>query len=348
MPKQIYKINQFHGGLNTNTDKKDLADNELTAATDIMVDKVGVVRNMGDGDRYSQTLFDRSVTLSPGYGIFSFQHDRKLPSVKLTTNIANTIPIGAYIGNSAGFHDGGSVAGIVYDKPSDTTLVVSLHINDTGTDLGWSGSDSIYIGDRVDSPSATDSGYELNGAASSQEAPSDGENYILLSNSFGENKITYNLYDDSGNWWRENIIELSPSGTPILPPKSVFHVIDGAVRVCDGEFKNNSSVSKWYGYISRRLFEGSSNNFNIDNWYSEDSFISPPSTENGTVSTSVPASIPTEGVYWHIRNDYIDAFHVYDMNESSNTYTITDSADGGRHIASQSQGVGGFGSTVTE
>ena len=28
MPKQIYKIEQFHGGLNTNSDPRDIADNE--------------------------------------------------------------------------------------------------------------------------------------------------------------------------------------------------------------------------------------------------------------------------------------------------------------------------------
>ena len=38
MPKQIYKITQFHGGLNSNSDARDIAESELSAATDVMVD----------------------------------------------------------------------------------------------------------------------------------------------------------------------------------------------------------------------------------------------------------------------------------------------------------------------
>jgi|TARA_R100001530_G_scaffold1316_2_gene2328 hypothetical protein len=343
MPKQIYKINQFHGGLNTNTDKKDLADNELTVATDIMVDKVGVVRNMGDGFRYSETLYDRNVTISPGYGIFSFQHDRKLPSVLLTTNATHNIPVGAYVGNSAGFNDGGSVAGVVYDVPSNTTLVVSLHINDTGTLLGWSATDDIFIGDRVDSPSANESGFAVYSAPLPHEAPSDGENYILLANSFGGDNITYNLYDDSGNWWRENIIELSPSGTPILPPKSVFHVIDGAVRVCDGEFKNNSSVSKWYGYISRKLFEGG-NPIEIQNWYSEDSSIDAPTS--GTISDVAPGIIPDGSVYWHIGSDYEESSIIYDMHEGWTEVLSGDTGDLEMSTTNTEGGASGEGTKV--
>ena len=29
MPKQVYTLNQFHGGLSTNADPRDIADNEL-------------------------------------------------------------------------------------------------------------------------------------------------------------------------------------------------------------------------------------------------------------------------------------------------------------------------------
>ena len=47
MPKQVYRILQFHGGLNSNSDPRDIAENELSDATDIMVDEVGKVRMQG-------------------------------------------------------------------------------------------------------------------------------------------------------------------------------------------------------------------------------------------------------------------------------------------------------------
>jgi len=59
MPKQFYKIVQFHGGLNSSSDARDIAENELSEATDIMVDELGKIR-----------------LINPGYGLFQFSHDR--------------------------------------------------------------------------------------------------------------------------------------------------------------------------------------------------------------------------------------------------------------------------------
>ena len=35
----MHKIEQFHGGLNSNSDPRDIAENELSTATDVMVDE---------------------------------------------------------------------------------------------------------------------------------------------------------------------------------------------------------------------------------------------------------------------------------------------------------------------
>ena len=49
MPKQIHEITAFHGGLNSNADPRDIKNEELSSAQDVMVDEVGKVRMMGDG-----------------------------------------------------------------------------------------------------------------------------------------------------------------------------------------------------------------------------------------------------------------------------------------------------------
>jgi|2_EtaG_2_1085320.scaffolds.fasta_scaffold00182_29 hypothetical protein len=74
MPKQIYKIDQFHGGLSTNSDPRDIADNELSEATDVMVDELGKVRMMGG--TAAQGAAARTNVINPGYGLFQFSHDR--------------------------------------------------------------------------------------------------------------------------------------------------------------------------------------------------------------------------------------------------------------------------------
>ena len=82
MPKQVVNIQQFHGGLSTNSDPRDIEDSELTTATDVMVDEIGKIRLMGGTtDHISGTPEDDqgtgwTGTLVPGYGAFQFSNDR--------------------------------------------------------------------------------------------------------------------------------------------------------------------------------------------------------------------------------------------------------------------------------
>ena len=82
MPKQLYKITQFHGGLNSNSDARDIAENELSEATDVMVDELGKIRMMGGTTAHvAGTPEDDQATgwvgtLISGYGLFYFSHDR--------------------------------------------------------------------------------------------------------------------------------------------------------------------------------------------------------------------------------------------------------------------------------
>ena len=47
MPKRVYKINNFHGGLNNSSDPRDVDDKEVTESINAMVDEVGRVRLSG-------------------------------------------------------------------------------------------------------------------------------------------------------------------------------------------------------------------------------------------------------------------------------------------------------------
>ena len=39
MPKQIWKIDEFHGGINDNADPRDILNNELAAAENVAVNE---------------------------------------------------------------------------------------------------------------------------------------------------------------------------------------------------------------------------------------------------------------------------------------------------------------------
>ena len=84
MPKQTYKIEQFHGGLNNNSDPRDIADNELSTAQNVMVDEIGKIRLASDvtADTYLGGSLPGAASdgvggdEKVGFGLFSFSHDQ--------------------------------------------------------------------------------------------------------------------------------------------------------------------------------------------------------------------------------------------------------------------------------
>jgi len=168
MPKQLYKIVQFHGGLNSNSDARDIAENELSEATDVMVDELGKIRLMGGTT--AQGTAARTNAITPGYGLFQFSHDRV---------DGHTV--------SADSNDPETGADYFAFSDSDTTGVVSIY---SAEDTTW------------------------------------------------DNPITGLTDNTAGTAQR----------------KDVFYIIDGTLRVCDSEFRNDNDV-KWYGYIKRTHFD---------------------------------------------------------------------------------------------
>ena len=77
MPKQLYKIDQFHGGLNSQSDDRDIDDNQQSTLEDVMVDSVGQVKMMGSTASSINTADNSGITgvMKAGYGIHVFKSD---------------------------------------------------------------------------------------------------------------------------------------------------------------------------------------------------------------------------------------------------------------------------------
>jgi hypothetical protein len=90
MPKQEYKIERFDGGLNTDSDSRDIEINESDNAFDIGLTK-GKELNLPIGtEAHSSDTTGLTCTTNDGYGLFAFSHDR----------------IGASVGDLEHFTDG--------------------------------------------------------------------------------------------------------------------------------------------------------------------------------------------------------------------------------------------------
>ena len=78
MPKEVFKIEDFHGGLNTNSDPRDIRDNESPNLRDIAIDAVGKLKLSGKFSAPSHGSNSNSLTLVPNRGLFTMSSDRQL------------------------------------------------------------------------------------------------------------------------------------------------------------------------------------------------------------------------------------------------------------------------------
>jgi len=85
MPKQMYTLNDFSGGLNTVKDPRDIKNNELVTAQNIMVDEQGAVRTVGGMVAHTELLSPtQAATLVGGYGLAMLESDYETESVSIT------------------------------------------------------------------------------------------------------------------------------------------------------------------------------------------------------------------------------------------------------------------------
>ena len=77
MPKQVIKMDMFHGGLNSHSDPRDILVNELADSTDVAVHELGKIRNLGGlAEKHDQPDAGSETSgIQPGYGLFQFSHD---------------------------------------------------------------------------------------------------------------------------------------------------------------------------------------------------------------------------------------------------------------------------------
>ena len=330
MPKQIWKIDQFHGGLNSSADPRDIADNELAETEDIMIDQLGRIRLGGEFEETGYAPHDATpptVAINPGYGLFQFSHDRTCGHlvaadiagthtgsnnevVELTDSAAafTSVLVGATVNNTT---DGSS--GPVVSVDSGTVLTLD---DLTGGD-----------GDEWDTGDA----YTITGM------PETGDDYLALADTDGTASIS--IYSRVADAWGTDVISLG-STTGMKP---CFYVADGSLRVSDGNFEN---TNQWYGYIDRVHFTDSGSDSDgediYNNWVSTGQEIASPTRGfegmNGGVSTNATPSTTTltdSGQFANVTAAMIDSQEYLAVNLTDNTSATILSRDNANTLTTE-------------
>ena len=199
MPKQIVKMEQFHGGLNSNSDPRDIAPNELSEATDIMVDDLGKIRTMG-GTAAHAADSNPTVTIEPGYGLFQFSHDRTGGHVNVT-DLSGTHTGSA---NQDGTASNPLVDGVA-SFPVDSLIGATLN-NTTDGSSGTIDDNAATTASVDDLTGGTGDDWDASDVYTITAFPETGEDYLVLANTavFTDGTCDYNNdptiahNDDSG------------------------------------------------------------------------------------------------------------------------------------------------------
>jgi hypothetical protein len=315
MPKQLYKLNDFSGGLNTVKDVADINDNEVNTAQNLMFNIYGGMQpaySMTDStnNKISSYNNDEITTVQPGYGLgyFETDHVRDPVTVSQTSSIAGayTIADGAISGGTArtGFavykHNTGSLYKEIEYRVSNTqqnlanSFAIGSLLKIEGSGLGGDGlsvaGQGVYtvvqhngnniivdseISMTIESTTANFWGGTLTGVSL-------GDQVILLADPAAHN---IDVFSTSANNYTHNVITLRSSVTDTAS-KVKYYKVDDSIRCCDTADNSDSKI-QWYGWIQRRHFSGANNAAESNsymNYFPKDNTLSPPT--DGTVASS--------------------------------------------------------------
>ena len=297
MPKQVWKIDNFDGGLNNKADPRDVKDNQLVVARDVDLSSGGKIMMLGKFVAHDAGTIS-GVTVESGYGLHYFSHDRLGATIKqaewtgthtgsndtaldLSDTAANYTAdelIGYTVYNATDLASGGltTSSGECDDNGTNT---INLSSMTGGTENDWDNGD-VYV----------------------LSAPETGDDYLIQSDSTAH---TLGVYSRVNDRWVEGVIDIGSTNGA----KPCFYDVDGAVRISDGNF-GAGNRNKWFGYINRtkHFLDSSGAHLVTDGT---------PDTYEGWYVYNTDLAAPTSGIYGRI---------AFPATSGSNTTTIDSSA----------------------
>ena len=317
MPKRLYQIKDFSGGLNNLKDPADIADNEVADVSNLTFTKQGAIGgafNMKDDTNNLLSAYNTSHIdhIEAGYGLGYFETDFVRDGVTQEVTTAD---------NTGGSEDGfqqntgtnalemkvnGSAVNLTTSYPVGTRLLItapsfpanSIDANGQGiyTVVGHSGNNVIL--DRTITISVETGQIYW---AATVVGFSTGDKVLLLAHP-DEHKIDVYSTNTAGTNWQQDSITLRSSATGINS-KVLYHKIDDSIRCFDTTDKNDSKV-QWYGWINRRHFQllpalagSTTDNNSYLGYFAKDNDLAKPTNGDCVDGGTTPAvsTFPTAG-----------------------------------------------------
>ena len=315
MPKQIYQLKDFSGGLNSLQDEADINDNQFSTSLNFMFSTQGSITPsyvMSDSSNkltegtYSTTHIDH---IESGYGLGYFETDHVRDGTTRAFEASGGTSVSITGGSERGWYSSSnelaargitSSAGatealnVIFPVGSDILITAETFLNG-GIDRDGQGiytvighnSNNLILDRSIQLDQEVDSGggvtnYSQAWYATVKGISATGDKILLLAHP-DEHKIDTFSFNTSGTKWNEDTIVLNSTAVT-TKSKVRYYQVDESIRCCDTADFNNSKI-KWYGFISRKHFDRPTNitGFTPQNsylgYYSKDNSLDIP-TEN--------------------------------------------------------------------
>jgi len=314
VPKQIYQIKDFSGGLNTLKDPADIQDNEQQTVSNLTVNLQGsLTPSYSNTDATNNKISGYSNTniteVEPGYGLGYFETD----------NVRDAVEVSQTSSITGDDNNEGSATGFIVRVNGGAYKELEYKVGGSQQNLA----SSFPVGSRIllTATSFSADGFDPNGQGvyevvdhnsnnivvdrtipfTIETEPQDfwpatikgfnkGELLLLLANPATHKIDVYSRFT-AGTNWSSNAITLRSSATSIAS-KVLYYAIDEAIRCCDTATGNSCQI-QWYGWIQRRHFDAASSSTDLNSYmgyYAKDNTLAPPTT---TLFASESVSSPT-------------------------------------------------------
>ncbi len=277
MPKKTFKIKGFHGGINSNTDPRDISDIESPSLVDVKIDNVGRLKTLGGVGSSVVTEYHSGTSqtqdASAGNTFFRLAASGASAADDYYNGLTIEITSGTNSGEKRLITD--------YDAADatqgDTLATVSPAWSSTVTN---SSVYKIYNGTSISSsttpvslPTTRHQGlFVMKADRNIGGALTENETLTF----FYSNDTDVDILDNTK--WRPG--QITFSGTGVVP---VFYSADGVVRISDATFTRES---EWFGYIANERFDGLNGDSAAIGWHNTDQSLATPTA--GKCLISVP------------------------------------------------------------
>ena len=283
MPKRLYQIKDFSGGLNNLKAPADIADNEVADVSNLTFTKQGAIGgafNMKDDTNNLLSTYDSSHIdhIEAGYGLGYFETDFVRDGV-VTAKESGASGDGDDLSSGTGFFArtvggdeieleyriSGTVQNLIGSYPAGTKILLTANSFQTNglqrsgqgiykvVKAGTTNSNNLHLDKVIPVVFELPTTPQVFWHATITGYPTSDK--VLLLAHPDEHKIDVYSTNTAGTKWQEDSIELNDSTTAINS-KVLYHKIEDSIRCFDTADKNSSKV-KWYGWIDRKHFTNS-------------------------------------------------------------------------------------------